>query len=102
MPGCTLSLLAGRLTGAEFLQIVTDSLRYSWLLPLSELIVAIDEALEDDEDPDPQASADTLLARARSLIAPPDETTPFGQQYLRLLQVAPGVTLAHGALVRAL
>jgi hypothetical protein len=93
---------SGRLTGAEFLQIVTDSLRYSWLLPLSELIVAIDEALEDDEDTDPQASADALLGRARSLVAPPDGATAFGQQYLRLLQVAPGVTLAHGALVRAL
>jgi len=34
----------GRLTGAEFLQIATDSLRLAWLAPLLELIVEIDEA----------------------------------------------------------
>lgn len=88
----------GRMTGTEFLQIVTDSLRYSWLLPLSELIVAIDEALAAEE-PEP---AEPLLDRARGLLLPPDDATAFGQQYLRLLQQAPGVAVAHGAVRRAL
>ena len=88
----------GRLSGAEFLQIVTDSLRYSWLLPLSELIVALDEALAAEE-PEP---AEPLLDRARTLLLPPDAATAFGQQYLRLLQDAPGVAVSHGALRRAL
>jgi hypothetical protein len=87
--------LHGAMSGAEFLQVVTDSLRYSWLLPLSELIVAIDE---DDPEPD----ADAVLDRLRALVAPPDPDTAFGQQYLRLLQHAPGVVLAHSALTRAL
>jgi hypothetical protein len=88
----------GRMTGTEFLQIVTDSLRYSWLLPLSELIVALDEALADEEPPD----GGPLLEQLRALVAPPDGDTAFGQQYLRLLQHAPGVVMAHAAVLRAL
>jgi hypothetical protein len=97
-----LERFSGKLSGAEFLQVVTDSLRYSWLLPLSELIVAIDEAEADDEDAEPEAAAEALLERARALIAPPDPATAFGSQYLRLLQDAPGVVLAHAAAARAL
>jgi hypothetical protein len=92
-----LERFSGKLSGAEFLQIVTDSLRYSWLLPLSELIVALDEALANEE-----AELSPLLERARALVAPPDGQTAFGTQYLRLLQAAPGVVLAHAATTRAL
>jgi hypothetical protein len=88
---------AGKLSGAEFLQIVTDSLRYQWLRPLSELIVAIDEALADEA-----YDLDPLVDRTRALVAPPDAATPFGNHYLRLLQNAPGVVLSHAAVIRAL
>jgi hypothetical protein len=93
---------SGPLSGAEFLQVVTGSLRYSWLLPLSELIVAIDEALDDaaeTEDEDELADPDALIGRLRALVAPPDAETAFGQQYLRLLQLAPGVVMSHAALL---
>ena len=92
----------GRLSNAEFLQIATGGIRMGWLQPLSELIVELDEALVaepgDEGAPDPQA----ILDRARSLVAPPDETTPFGRRYLNVLQRDPGVVLAHAELVRAL
>ena len=84
----------GRLSSAEFLQIATGGIRMGWLQPLSELIVALDEALEAD----PQAIVD----RARALVAPPDGSTPFGRRYLSMLQREPGVVMAHAALVRAL
>jgi hypothetical protein len=95
----------GRLTGAEFLQIVTDSPRVAWLSPLSELIVAIDEALEaeDDESEEaPAAEAGALIDRARALVAPPDGETPFGRRYLVMLQLHPGIVMAHSALVKVL
>ncbi len=95
----------GRLSGAEFLQIVTDSPRVAWLGPLSELIVAIDEALEaEDDEPDdaPAADAGALIDRARALVAPPDDTTPFGRRYLIMLQLHPGIVMAHSALVKEL
>lgn len=95
----------GRLTGAEFLQIVTDSLRLAWLGPLSELIVEIDEALEaEDGDPDdaPAVDAEALIDRARGLVAPPDSETAFGRRYLVLLQLHPAVVMAHSALAKEL
>lgn len=95
----------GRLTGAEFLQIVTDSPRVAWISPLSELIVAIDEALEaKDDEPDeaPAADAAALIDRARALVAPPDGDTPFGRRYLIMLQLHPGIVMAHSALVKEL
>jgi hypothetical protein len=92
----------GRLSSAEFLQIATGGIRMGWLQPLSELIVELDEALDADvaepDAPDPQAIVD----RARALVAPPDDATPFGRRYLGMLQRDPGVVMAHSALVRAL
>ena len=39
---------------------------------------------------------------ADALIAPPDPGTPFGRRYLAMLQVSPGVVMAHSAVVQAL
>jgi hypothetical protein len=95
----------GRLSGAEFLQIATDSLRLAWLQPVSELIVEIDEALEELE-PEPgdevAETAAALIERVRALVAPPDAGSPFGRRYLAILQRHPGVVMAHSALVQAL
>lgn len=90
----------GRLSGSEFLQIATDGLRLAWLLPLSELIVEIDEALEDV--PATDETSDVLLAKVEALLAPPSPQTPFGRRYLGLLQRRPEVVVAHGALLGAL
>jgi hypothetical protein len=94
----------GRLTGAEFLQIATDSMRLAWLGPISELIVAIDETLEgkERESADTHDEAGALIARARALVAPPDAETPFGRRYLGMLQHHPDVVMAHSALLQAL
>ncbi len=69
--------------------------------PLSELIVAIDDALDAD-DAEAAESPESLVARVRALVAPPDAGTPFGRRYLAMLQVSPGVVMAHSALVQAL
>lgn len=96
----------GRLTGAEFLQIATDSLRLAWLGPISELIVEIDEKLEgkgrESEDAGAEDAAGALIDRARALVAPPNAETPFGRRYLGMLQRHPGVVMAHSALLQAL
>jgi hypothetical protein len=96
----------GRLTGAEFLQIATDSLRLAWLAPLLELIVEIDEALEArpgdlGEAPTPD-DLQALVDRVRTLVAPPDGGTPFGRRYTTTLQLHPAVVMAHSALVQQL
>ncbi len=93
----------GRLSGAEFLQIATDSLRLAWLQPISELIVEIDETLEGKgREPEPADAAAALIDRARALVAPPDAESAFGRRYLGILQRHPGVVIAHSALLQAL
>jgi hypothetical protein len=86
----------GRLSGAEFLQIVADPVRYGWLRPLNELILAYEETGEEREP------EDELLRRARDLLAPPKEKTPFGRRYLSLMQREPALVLAHRDLVKLL
>ena len=94
----TLERIHGRLGGSEFLQIAAGDPKLEWLLPLSELIVALDEAEAGAEDAEePKALAD----RARALLDPPDPDTPFGRRYLSLLQRSPEVVLAHRAAVEA-
>lgn len=84
----------GALSGAEFLQIVSDPLRYGWLKPLTELVLALDPH-EDEEPLD-------VAARARELLLPPRQDTPFGRRYLSLMQRAPALVMAHSALAKRL
>jgi hypothetical protein len=91
-----LERIHGCLSAAEFLQIVSDPLRYGWLRPLNELILAFEEEGEE------RASDEELLGRARDLLAPPKEKTPFGRRYLSLMQREPALVFAHRDLVRLL
>jgi len=86
----------GRLSNAAFLQIVSDPLRYGWLKPLNELILAFEE--EGDE----RLPEEELVGRARELLAPPKEKTPFGRRYLSLMQREPALVLEHSRLSRLL
>jgi hypothetical protein len=86
----------GPLSNAEFLQVVQDPLRYGWLKPLTELILAFDDA--DQE----RAASEELLARSRELLAPPKQKTAFGRRYLSLMQRDPGLVLEHAALTKHL
>ena len=84
----------GRLSNAAFLQLVSDPVRYGWLKPLSELILAFEE---DEEDRLPEAE---LLDRTRRLLRPPKDKTPFGRRYVSLMQREPALVLAHRDLLR--
>ena len=83
----------GGLSGAEYLQIVSDPVRYGWLKPLTELVLALDEEDADDDD---------LTNRARELLKPPKQSTPFGRRYLSLMQREPALVIAHSALAKRL
>lgn len=84
----------GRLSNAAFLQIVSDPVRYGWLKPLSELILAYEE---DEEERLPE---EELLAQTRRLLRPPKDKTPFGRRYVSLMQREPALVLAHRDLLR--
>ena len=82
----------GRLQNAEFLQIVSDPVRYGWLKPFSSLILAFD---------DPEHEGD-LVEEARELLLPPKADTPFGRRYLSLMQREPALVVEHRAVTRLL
>jgi len=86
----------GSLSSAAFLQIVSDPVRYGWLKPFSELILAF------EEDEDERAPAEELRERTRDLLLPPSQKTPFGRRYLSLMQREPGLVLAHAELAKLL
>ena len=92
----SLERVQGRLSSAAFLQIVSDPMRYGWLRPFSELILAFEE---DEEE---RAPAEELRARTRDLLLPPQAKTPFGRRYLSLLQREPALVLAHSELATLL
>ena len=82
----------GRLTGAEFLQIVSDPVRYGWLKPFTAVILALDD---DEYEGD-------VAADARELLKPPKADTPFGRRYLSLMQREPGLVVEHRNATRLL
>ncbi len=99
----TLEGIHGPLNGAQFLQIVSDPLRYGWLQPFSELILALEDTIDGaDGDETGIATPDELLERARGLLLPPSDATPFGRRYLSLMQREPGLVLAHSAVAKLL
>jgi hypothetical protein len=93
----------GEMSGAEFLQLVSDPVRYGWLKPFSELILAIDDTLEVQDDGEQEiATPQEMLERMRELLLPPKGDTPFGRRYLSLMQREPELVMAHSALVKQL
>jgi hypothetical protein len=99
----TLERVQGELSGAQFLQIVSDPLRYGWLQPFSGLILAIDDTLDvKDDDENEIATPEELLARARELLLPPKADTPFGRRYVSLMQKEPELVLAHAGVAKLL
>jgi hypothetical protein len=94
----------GELSGTQFLQIVSDPLRYGWLQPFSGLILAIDDTLDvkDDDGENEIATPEELLERARELLLPPKADTPFGRRYVSLLQKDPELVIAHAGVAKLL
>jgi hypothetical protein len=86
----------GRKMGAgELLQIIMTAPQFAWLRPISEVIVRIDQAL-DEEAPDTAVDVDAIIIQARRLVAPDQTEKPYAQRYLTALQEVPDVVVAHG------
>ena len=93
----------GELSGSQFLQIVSDPVRYGWLQPFSALILAVDDTLDvKDDDETEIATPEEILDRARELLLPPKADTAFGRRYVSLLQKEPDLVLAHAEVAKLL
>ncbi|TMH42335.1 MAG: hypothetical protein E6H54_14240 [Betaproteobacteria bacterium] len=86
----------GRLSGGEFLQALISDPVFSWLTPLTTLIVRLDE-LDDATD----AERTAVLAAARALLSG-TEDSEFRRRCAALVQQSPDVAFAYGAAKTAL
>jgi len=85
----------GTVTPTQMLQLLIRDDNFSWLHPISEVIVRIDQAL-DEEAPDTTVDVDAIIIQARRLVAPDQTERPYAQRYLTALQEVPDVVVAHG------
>ena len=84
-----------KMGGGELLQVIMTAPQFAWLHPISEVIVRIDQAL-DEEAPDTTVDVDAIIIQARRLVAPDQTEKPYAQRYLTALQEVPDVVVAHG------
>jgi hypothetical protein len=83
----------------HFFQLLTNDPWFAWLRPISQLIVAIDEAL-DGEEALTADSVDALINQAVFLLIPAKSEGEFSERYLAALQRDPKVVLAHAQVAK--
>jgi hypothetical protein len=80
----------GPMTNTAFFQLVSDKLRFGWLQPLNDLVLAAEDGDEN------------VAERARELLRPPDASTPLGRRLISLMQTDPALVVAQGRVARLL
>lgn len=83
----------------HFFQLVTSDPWFAWLRPISQLIVAMDEALDAKEQLTSDG-VDTLMGEAVFLLIPAERGGEFGERYMAALQRDPHVVLAHASVAK--
>jgi hypothetical protein len=90
----------GPVSPGEFLQIVINGSAYRWLTPLSTLIAALDDVLDDA-----QASPEARIDHAKAVVAmfsAGSRDPAFAEQFLPLLQDSPDVAVANGQVAQVI
>ena len=85
----------------QFLQLLIKDPWFVWLHPLSELVVAIDEALEG-EPPVTTEQVKRFAEQTRKLLKASEEGEGFERSYFEALQREPDVVLAHADVTKNL
>jgi hypothetical protein len=86
----------------ELLKIVIQNPEFDWLHRLSELVVAIDEAMEDKETLLTTEAAKTFLKQVAALLTPDEAGEVFGRNYYAALQEDPAAGGIHGEIRKML
>lgn len=88
-------------SSGEFLQLLAADPWFAWMHPMSQLIVAIDEALAEKE-PLTDEIVDELWSAGRLLLNASEDGEGFSQRYFEALQRDPDVVLAHAKAIACL
>lgn len=83
----------------HFLQLLSSDPWFAWLRPVSQLIVAMDEAL-DAQEPLTSDIVDALMSESVFLLIPAKTRGEFGERYMAALQRDPHVVLAHAQVAK--
>ena len=83
----------GRVSPGKLLKLIIEHEQFSWLRPISGIIVSIDELLDDEERKEKDARL--LISQVRDLLVPAETGTPFARHYYNAIQNNPNVVLAH-------
>jgi hypothetical protein len=83
----------------HFFQLLTGDPWFAWLRPISQLIVAIDESL-DEKDALTNAGVAALMSQSVFLLIPAKSGGEFGERYVAALQRDPRVVLAHAEVAK--
>lgn len=83
----------------QFLKLLTTDPWFAWLQPLSQLVVAMDEALESKK-PLTDADAAALIKQPGLLLVATEAGDGFSRHYFDALQRDPDVVLAHSDAAR--
>lgn len=78
----------------QLLQLVLNDPWFTWLHPLSQLVIRIDELLDEDSELT-TVEVEHFLADVRALIRPSEEGDGFERSYYEALQREPDVIFAH-------
>jgi len=105
----------GPVSPAEMLQLLIRDAAFSWLHPISELIVRVDELISNASErrrPTPArpamtpdqviAEAEILMVETRHLLTAGDAPGGFRQHYDAVRQADPAIVLMHRAVLSAL
>ncbi len=84
---------------SHFFQLLTSDPWFAWLRPISQLIVAIDETMDDKEGLT-NASVDAAMRQAVFLLIPAENGGEFGERYVAALQRDPRVVLSHAQVAK--
>jgi hypothetical protein len=85
----------------QFWKLVTDDPWFAWVQPVTQMVTAVDEAL-DAKEPLTAVGVEELFFRARTLLVPAESGQGFSQHYDEALQRDPDVVFAHAAVAKLL
>jgi len=78
----------------HFLKLLTNDPWFAWMHPLSLLIVAMDEAL-DEKEPLTTTNVESLIKQGKTMLIASENGEGFPRHYYEALQRDPDVVLAH-------
>jgi hypothetical protein len=80
---------------SAFLQLLINDPRFSWLQPVTTLIVQIDETLAAKKPPATDEQFIQLIGDTRALLTPSREESDFWKRYSTAVQRDPAVAILH-------